>query len=188
MSESKVYEGAFQWPTKGEKISGLFTLILTIFFWMLIFVDPTAVSLPVTFTLLILAAFFLGRKVRRSCFANVYKDRVETGSTFFRTRMSRIEASKIESVTFSQSVLGKSSYGNVTIGGSGGMKLRIANLCDPERFVDAVNSISSAPVKKVAEGSSSSSAKEISDLNDLLKSGIITPEEFEKGKKRIFGS
>jgi hypothetical protein len=188
VSESKVYEGAFQWPTKGEKISGLFTLILTLFFWLLVFVDPAAAPLPVTFTIMILAVLFLGRKIRRSCFANVYQDRVETGSTFFRTRMSRIEASKIESVTFSQSVLGKSSYGNVTIGGSGGMKLRIVNLCDPERFVDAVNAISSAPVKKIAESPSNSSAKEISDLNDLLKSGIITQEEFEKGKKRILGS
>jgi hypothetical protein len=188
MSESKVYEGAFQWPTKGEKISGLFTSILTIFFWLLVFIDPTASPLAITFTLLILAAFFLGRKVRRSCFANVYKDRVETGSTFFRTRMSRIEASKIESVTFGQSVLGKSSYGNVTIGGSGGMKLRIVNLCDPEHFVDAVNSISSAPVKKTTESSPNSSAKEISDLNDLLMSGIITQDEFEKGKKRILES
>ena len=62
VSESKVYEGSFQWPTKGEKISGLFTSVLTVFFWLLIFVDPTAVPLPVTFTLMILAAFFLGRK------------------------------------------------------------------------------------------------------------------------------
>ena len=188
MSESKVYEGVFQWPTKGEKISNLFTLILTIFFWMLVFVEPSAAPLPISFTFLLVSIFLLSRKIRKSSFANVYNDRVEIGSTFFRVRMSRIEASKIESVTFSQSVLGKSTYGNVTIGGSGGMKLRIANLCDPERFVDAVNSISSAPVKKATGSPSTSSAQEITDLNDLLRSGIITQEEFEKGKNKALGN
>jgi hypothetical protein len=184
VSENKVYEGVFQWPTKGENISNLFTLILVIFFWMLVFVEPSAAPLPISFTILLAGAFFLGRKIRKSSFANVYNDRVETGSTFFRVRMSRIEASKIESVTFGQAVLGKSNYGNVTIGGSGGMKLRIQNLCDPEGFVNAVNSISSAPVKKITEGTPTSSAQEITELNALLQSGIISQEEFEKGKKK----
>lgn len=188
MSEIKVYEGAFQWPTKGEKISGLLVIIFSILFWILAFIEPSGAPLPISFTILFFLFFFLGRKIRKSSFANVYKDRVETGSTFFRVRMSRIEASKIESVTFGQSVLGKSNYGNVTIGGSGGMKLRIQNLCDPEEFVKAVNSISSAPVKKVGGASSTSSAQEISELNNLYQSGVITQEEFEKGKNKALGN
>lgn len=188
MSESKVYEGVFQWPTKGEVVSGIFTGVLTLLFWLLAFVDPSVVPVSVILTLSTLLMFFLGRKVRRSAFANVYKDRVEIGSSFFRVKMARIEASKIESVTFGQSVLGKSNYGNISIGGSGGMKLRVANLRDPEAFVAAVNAISSAPVNKNSAVTSTSSAQEISELNSLLKSGVITQDEFEKGKKRALGS
>jgi hypothetical protein len=188
MSEAKVFEGSFQWPTKGEVISGTFTGTITLLFWLLTFVEPSAAPLPISLTVLLLLQFVLGRKVRKSSFANVYKDRVEIGSTFFRVRMSRIEASKIESVTFGQSVLGKSNYGNVSIGGSGGMKLRVANLCNPEGFVAAVNSISSAPMNKATTGVSTSSAQEISELNSLLKSGVISKEEFEKGKNKALGA
>ena len=184
MSESKVYEGVFQCPTKGEIISGSFTSILTILLWILFLVEPSAAPLPISFTTLLVGTFFLSRKIRKTGFANVYNDRVEVGSTFFRVQMKRIEASKIESVTFSQSLLGKSNYGNVSIGGSGGMKLRIANLCDPEGFVKAVNSISSAPVKKATTGVATSSAQEITELNALLQSGIISQDEFEKGKNK----
>lgn len=187
MSEQKIFEGKFQWPTKGERISGIIIAVVTAFFLLLTFAEPSAISLPLSFGAFGFTYYFLGSRIRRSTFADVYPDRVEFGATFFRTKMHRIEASKIESVIFSQSVLGKSNYGNVSIGGSGGMKLRIQNIIDPEAFVSAVKSISSAPIQKNAPAASGSAAKEIAELNELLKAGVISQEDFDKGKNKALG-
>ncbi len=187
MSEKKIFEGKFQWPTRGEKIlTGVFGSFLLLFI-LITLAEPSGFPLPLSFGAFCYAYYFLGSRVRKSTFADVYPDRVEYGSTFFRTRMHRIEASKIESVSFSQSVLGKSNYGNVSIGGSGGMRLRIQNIIDPEAFVSAVKSISSAPIQKNAPAASGSAAKEIAELNELLKAGVISQEDFDKGKNKALG-
>lgn len=187
MTDQKILEGKFQWPTRGEIIlSGLFGSILILFI-LITFVEPSGFPLPLSFGAFCFGYYYLGSRIRKSAFADVYADRVEHGSTFFRTRMHRIEASKIESVTFSQSILGKSGYGNVSIGGSGGMRLRIQNIIDPEAFVAAVKGISSAPVQKNGPVASGSAAKEIGELNALLQAGVITQEDFEKGKNKALG-
>lgn len=187
MSEQKIFEGKFQWPTKGEIVLGAMFGSFLVLFILIVFLDPAGLPLPLTFGAFCYGYYFLSSRVRKSAFANVFSDRVETGSTFFRTRMNRIEASKIESVSFSQSVLGKSNYGNVTIGGSGGMKLRVQNIIDPEAFVLAVKGISSAPVQKSAPAAAGSAAKEIAELNSLLQAGVISQEDFEKGKNKALG-
>lgn len=187
MSDKKIFEGKFQWPTKGEIVmSFLFGSILLLCI-LITLAEPSAFSLPLSFGAFCFSYYFLSSRVRRSAFANVYADRVEVGSTFFRTRMNRIEASKIESVTFSQSILGKSNYGNVTIGGSGGMRLRVQNIIDPEAFVLAVKGVSSAPVQKNTSEGSGSAAKEIADLKALLEAGVISQADFEKGKNKALG-
>jgi hypothetical protein len=195
LSEAKIYEGTFQWPTKGERIYFVIFGILTIAPLLIAAFEVAFIFFSFPFALALLFTYPLNKKLRKSLFANVYADRVEAGTTFFRTHTSRIEASKIESVTFGQSILGKSEYGNVLIGGSGGMRIRVMNLRNPEGFVEAVKSISSAPAQKNLAGAvsplpaaSSSAAKEIADLHSLLQSGVITQEEFEIGKNKALGN
>ena len=193
MADQKILEGKFQWPTRGEvilfKVAGSMPFLLGIFI-LLVLKEPAGFLLGFGMGspfLFVFPVSILTKKVRKSSFADVYPDRVEVGSTFFRTHLSRIEASKIESVSFSQSVLGKSDYGNIIIGGSGGMKLRVVNLIDPEAFVLAVRGISSAPVQKNTPAASGSAAQEIAELNALLQAGVISQEDFEKGKNKALG-
>ena len=185
MSEKKIYEGTFQWPTRGEIIFFAIFGVIDIFFIIGMFFEPSIWTVVLIYALIPIAYYLLMSKVRKSLFADVYGDRVESGSAFFRLNRRQIEASKIESVLFHQSLLGKSKYGNVTIGGSGGMRLRVTNIKDPEAFVEAVKGISSAPIKKESATASTSAAKEIADLNSLLQAGVITQEDFEKAKRKV---
>lgn len=87
-------------------------------------------------------------RLKRSKCVRVYPDRIEVLSVFIARNESRIEASKIEAVTFSNSILGKAEYGTVVVTGSGGSKVTLMPIENPQSLVEAIRKISSAPATK----------------------------------------
>lgn len=165
------------------------------------------VSIPFSFGLSILYVPFLmlmwsiNQRARKKSVVLVYKDRLEINNSFIRNNQVRFEASKIEAVFVSQSLLGKSLYGSVRVTGSGGTKAFIMPIIDPESLGEAIRSISSAPNAKPAAAAVApalvatqvSSASEtqqdtvtqLKQLKELLDLGILTPEEFESKKAAL---
>lgn len=122
--------------------------------------------------------------VRKSSDIKVYSDRLEYSSTFLVKKVKRIEASKIESVDFSESLLGRSNYGAVKVKGSGTGIININPVKLPERLAEEVRKIASSPSSK-SNNNTNSMASKLTELNELLKQGVITQEDFEKAKNKI---
>lgn len=117
--------------------------------------------------------------------AIVYSDAFESSSSLFSRSASRIEASKIESVDFRESIIGRSRWGTVTVRGTGLGALRILNVKNPEKLAEAVRSVASSPIPKNAKNETQNLAANISELNNLLSKGVITQEDFEKAKSKL---
>ena len=119
----------------------------------------------------------------------VFSDRVEVVSRFLVTSRRRIEASKVESVDFSQSLLGRSLYGSLTIRGSGTGTLQLLPLRNPEKVAEAVRSIAakaqtkSEPVSPKLDSATGS----LAELISMKAQGHLTEEEFSAAKKKLLG-
>jgi uncharacterized membrane protein YdbT with pleckstrin-like domain len=87
-------------------------------------------------------------KLRSKSHISVYRDRLEVTHTFLRKMQVRIEASKLETVSFNESVLGGNRYGSVHVTGSGGTKLLLQPVVDAENLAEAIRKIASAPAQK----------------------------------------
>lgn len=155
-----------------------FTLALSLGFSSLIlgfFIGTLPLSILMGLTIL---------AVKRSK-AIVYSDAFEFSTTFLTKRVRRIEASKIESVDFRESIIGRSRWGTVTVRGAGLGALRIGNVRNPEKLAEAVRSVASSPNPKNAKSETSTLSTSISELSNLLAKGVITQEEFEKAKAKL---
>jgi len=130
--------------------------------------------------LLMLLLIVMTRKSK----AVVHLDAFEFSSSFLTRRVKRIEASKIESVAFSESIIGRSRWGSVTVRGTGLGALRVKDVKYPEKLADAVRSIASSPSPKNRKSESSHLVSDLGDLKRLLDDGIITQDEFEKAKNK----
>lgn len=120
----------------------------------------------------------------------VHSDRVEVINRFLVRNSRRIEASKIESVNFSQSLLGRSRYGTLTVRGSGLGAIVLTPIRKPEEVAEVVRGIAdksssktSAPVVQVA----SSDTQSLSELIAMKEKGHLTEEEFTAAKKKLLG-
>ena len=120
--------------------------------------------------------------------AIVFADAFEFSTSLTSKSVRRIEASKIESVDFRESLIGRSSWGSVTVRGAGIRALKIQNVRTPEKLADAIRSIASSPISKTATKQSSDLASSIQELNKLKNDGLITEEEFNKAKSKILGN
>lgn len=135
--------------------------------------------------------FMLISFLRRFMTARVYSDRVEFESRVLVKNNRRIEASKIESVNTTDSLLGRSRYGSVVVRGSGLGSIRISPIEDQAGFADAVRSISDAAKTKATSApsvetrSDSSLSEQLLQLTKLRESGALTDEQFESAKAKL---
>ena len=182
MSEQRVHEASFQWPTKREVNIGLIFCVALFVLSLYTFIHPVAIYLLSGLCVVGILYFLLALKIRESHFAHVYEDHIESGSNFFRNKNSRIDITNIDTVRFSQSTIDKKHYGSVIINSTGGVKLKIQSVRDPEAFVEAIKNI-----KKKQVPGTGSVAGELADLSRLLELGVITKKDFEAGKRKILG-
>lgn len=137
-----------------------------------------------------LAAIFLASWIKSFTTLQVYSDRVEVLNRFLVRRSRRIEASKIESVDFSQSLLGRSRYGTLTVRGSGLGAIVLLPIRKPEEAAEVIRGIadksnakSSAPMATV----SSSATQSLAELIRMKEQGHLTEDEFSAAKKKLLG-
>lgn len=119
----------------------------------------------------------------------VFEDRVEIVNRFLVNNSRRIEGSKIESIDFSQSVLGRSAYGIVIIRGSGMAVVSVGPVRNPENVAEAVRGISSRSAPKAEESvhGGADAAGSLAELISMKELGHLTEEEFTAAKKKLLG-
>ena len=120
----------------------------------------------------------------------VFDDRVEVSNRFLVKSSRRIEASKIESVDFSQSLLGRSRYGRLTVRGAGTQAIVVRDLKEPEAVAEAIRGISDKSSSKsapVAPATTSSETQSLSELIQMKEQGHLTDDEFAAAKKKLLG-
>lgn len=132
---------------------------------------------------------------RRRTSLIVSENGVELNSGIFRRQVQRIEASKIESVTTGQSLLGGQRYGIIKITGSGKAEIEADALANFLEVAEAAREVSSAAAPKPLKRQVSSAAEAsdtntsftgaLTNLGDLRERGLLTEAEFEAAKKRI---
>lgn len=125
----------------------------------------------------------------------VSENGVELNSGIFRRQVQRIEASKIESVTTGQSLLGGQKYGIVKITGSGKAEIEADALANFLEVAEAVRGVSSAASPKgprqeaqvvgESEGKRVSLTDALNNLGELRERGLLSDSEFEVAKKRV---
>lgn len=128
--------------------------------------------------------FLVIASIRRSS-AIVFADTFEYTTSLTAKSVKRIEASKIESVDFRESIIGRSNWGSVTVRGAGIRALRINNVRDPEKFAEALRSIASAGTSKNKTPQSTTMSTNLRELNELFKTGVISQQEFDKAKSKL---
>lgn len=164
MSDTIILKGEFKFPSGAMKLAlfevslfGLAPVIGTVIYFL---IDGSGNSLTTYASILLITPvtgglsygwYRLMRKQYRLRFANIYSDRLESGTTYGRKVYRRIEASKIESVDVHESIFGKSTYGYVKVRGSGVGSVRLDPIVNPEKFAEAVRSIASAARGKATE-------------------------------------
>jgi hypothetical protein len=139
-------------------------------------------GVPLTLLMLLLRA-----SIKRSS-AIVFSDSFEYSTSLLSKNVRRIEASKIESVDYRESVIGKGKWGSVTVRGAGIRALALGNIKHPEKLAEALRSIASSPVPKNSSGDTTNLASNLGELNKLMSEGVITKEEFEKAKSKLLNS
>ena len=122
--------------------------------------------------------------------ARVFDDRFEIESRFLVKSGSRIEASKIESVDFSESLLGRSRYGSLVVRGAGTRALQMIPIRDPEEIAEVVRGIADKSSSKNGKSNSDYAAGDTQSLAELIKmkeQGHLTAAEFTAAKKKLLG-
>jgi hypothetical protein len=139
-------------------------------------------------------ALYLAKVIKKGMSVQVYEDRVELVSTFFRKTATRFEASKIESVEVSESLLMPKVYGRVNVRGSGGAVLYLTPIIGHAGLAESIRKISSAPQSKAklskesSSGSTNNLVEELKELEKLRKDGVISDAEFKELKKKAMES
>jgi len=122
--------------------------------------------------------------------ARVFDDRFEIETTFLVKTGSRIEASKIESVDFSESLLGRSRYGSLVVRGAGTRALQMIPIRDPEEIAEVIRGIADKSSSKQGKSTSDGGSGDTQSLAELIKmkeQGHLTDTEFTAAKKKLLG-
>jgi uncharacterized membrane protein YdbT with pleckstrin-like domain len=121
----------------------------------------------------------------------VYEDRVEVLNRFLVKNSRRIEASKIESVDFSESLLGRSRYGVLIVRGAGAATITMTPIQLPEEIAEAIRGIADKSASKTTTKSTSDSGggetQSLADLIRMKEQGHLTATEFTAAKKKLLG-
>ena len=111
--------------------------------------------------------------------------------TFLVKSSRRIEASKIESVNFTESLLGRHRYGGLTIRGSGIGALFVSPIQAPEEVAEAIRGIADKSASKATTKSTSGSAggdtQSLAELIRMKEQGHLTDTEFTAAKRKLLG-
>jgi len=122
--------------------------------------------------------------------ARVFDDRFEIESTFLAKSASRIEASKIESVDFSESLLGRSRYGSLVVRGAGTRALQMIPIRDPEEIAEVIRGIADKSSSKQGQPTSDGKGGDTQSRAELIRmkeQGHLTAAEFTAAKKKLLG-
>jgi hypothetical protein len=133
---------------------------------------------------LLLLLFITIAAMRRSA-AIVFADTFEFSTSLTSRSVRRIEASKIESVDFRESLIGRSRWGSVTVRGAGLRALKVNNVKNPEKLAEALRSVASSPTSKKLTPESSTTTAKLQELNELFRTGVLSQQEFDKAKSKI---
>ena len=133
--------------------------------------------------------------MRSNSVIRVYEDRVELTTKFLTEKITRIEASKIESVNVKDTFVGKKTYGSVFVTGSGGAVIGIFPIANQHDVAEAIRGIASSPSKKDSTSNNAKAeqtpstdlASQIEALDKLRKSGALTETEYKAAKAKILG-
>lgn len=121
----------------------------------------------------------------------VFEDRVEVLSRFLVKKSRRIEASKIESVDFSESLLGRSKYGLLIVRGAGAAAITMSPIQLPEEVAEAIRGIADKSASKTTTKSTSDSGggdtQSLAELIRMKEQGHLTAAEFTAAKKKLLG-
>jgi hypothetical protein len=121
----------------------------------------------------------------------VFEDRVEVISRFLVKKSRRIEASKIESVDFSESLLGRSKYGVLIVRGAGAAAITMSPIQLPEEVAEAIRGIADKSASKSKTKSTSDSGggdtQSLAELIRMKEQGHLTAAEFSAAKKKLLG-
>ena len=191
MAKDMLLEKKLQTFTRGQIVLLLYVLIFhsgAFFLFWLTDVPLFAALIIVGGVVLVLGVFiYSGYKSFTS--VRVFEDRVEVVNRFLVNSSRRIEGSKIESIDYSQSLLGRSAYGVATIRGSGMATLSLSPIQDPEAVAEAIRAISSksAPKPGAPGPAVSDTAGSLAELISMKEQGHLTDEEFVAAKKKLLG-
>lgn len=196
MVDRLILEEKLQTFTRGQFVWLILALILGVasysslpdidfddaFFWIL-------ASSVGAFSVVSIPGVFVVSWMKTFTSVRVFSDRVEVVNRFLVNNSRRIEGSKIESIDYSQSVLGRSAYGIVIIRGSGMAAVSLSPVRNPENVAEAVRGISSksAPKSEESAPQTSDATGSLSELVSMKEKGHLTEEEFAAAKKKILG-
>ncbi len=139
------------------------------------------------FSVVSIPGVFIASWIKTFTSVRVFSDRVEVVNRFLVNNSRRIEGSKIESIDYSQSILGRSAYGIVIIRGSGMAAVSVSPAKNPEDLAEAVRRISSksAPKSEAPAPQTPSATGSLAELISMKEQGHLTEEEFTAAKKKI---
>lgn len=134
------------------------------------------------------SVIFLWSWLKTFTAVRVFDDRFEIENRFLVKSSSRIEASKIESVDFSESLLGRSRYGSLVVRGAGNMAHELIQIQDPEEIAEVVRGIADKSSSKKGKANTDYPAGDTQSLAELIRmkeQGNLTAAEFTAAKKKL---
>lgn len=191
MAEEILLEKKLQTVTRGQIVLLLYVLIFHsgAFFLFWLTDDLLFVTLIFVGSVVFVLGVFIYSRYKSFTSVRVFEDRVEVVNRFLVNSSRRIEGSKIESIDYSQSLLGRSAYGVATIRGSGMATISLSPIQDPEAVAEAIRTISSksAPKPGAPGPAVSDTAGSLAELISMKEQGHLTDEEFVAAKKKLLG-
>jgi len=188
-----VREAKLQTLTRGQIVFTSFPALLTLLLAPMLLGRDTSFTeiLLVIVMVLCIALSAIYSFLKSLNTIQVFDDRVEVLSRFLVKKSRRIEASKIESVDFSESFLGRSKYGVLVVRGAGAAAITLSPIQLPEKVAEAIRGIADKPTSKTTtQLKSDSGGGDIQSLSELIKmkeQGHLTDTEFSAAKKKLLG-
>jgi hypothetical protein len=181
-----IREAKLETVTRGQIVMMSFLVFLFLVFTVL----------GVSFSLLLLpfltwvGVILIISWIKKFTKVQIFEDRVEVLGTFLVKSSRRIEASKIESVDFTESLLGRHRYGSLTVRGSGVGAIVVTPLQLPEEIAEVIRGIADKSSSKQGKTTSDSVGGDTQSLAELIRmkeQGHLTDAEFTAAKKKLLG-
>jgi uncharacterized membrane protein YdbT with pleckstrin-like domain len=182
-------------PSRIVYLPALFVLIASVFlFWSLYSTDSEAgKALPLPAVLIAVAGFMSLWALYKRCASQfaVTNKRVVVKTGFLHSRSTETMLRQVEGITVDQGIFGKIfDFGTIVIEGTGSDRVPYSRIADPMGFRLTVLEQIEANLAHVAPAAREAlrpSNDSVIQLNDLRERGIITDEEFQRGKRRALG-